>query len=149
MGDLARDRNQLDEAERLFERAAAIFREVSGDEHEFYLHQLSNLGSVRLTRGQYAEAEHLLRQAVEGLTGVVPEQLYTGIAEMRLASALAGQKQYSDAERHARAGYTILGKVTGPSSAELQQARKVLAGIYTALNEPSKAKDLVEPARSR
>jgi eukaryotic-like serine/threonine-protein kinase len=149
MGDLARDRNQLDEAERLFQRAAAIFREVSGNEHEFYLHQLSNLGSVRLARGQYGEAEQVLRQAVDHLTVVVPEQLYTGIAEVRLAAALAGQKQYLDAERHARAGYTILGKVTGPSSAELQQARKVLAGIYTALNEPSKAQELVEPARSR
>jgi tetratricopeptide (TPR) repeat protein len=149
MGDLARDRNQPDEAERLFQRAAAIFREASGDEHEFYLHQLSNLGSVRLARGQFGEAEQLLRQAVERLTAVVPKQLYTGIAEVRLAAALSGQKRYLDAERHARAGYTILGKVTGPSSAELQQARTVLAGIYSALNEPSKAKELVEPARSR
>ena len=149
MGDLARDRNQLDEAERLFQRAAAIFREASGDEHEFHLHQLSNLGSVRLARGQFGEAEQLLRQAVERLTAVVPEQLYTGIAEVRLAAALAGQKHYLDAERHARAGYTILGKVTGPSSAELQHARTVLAGIYSALNEPSKAKELIEPTRSR
>ncbi len=142
MGDLARERRQFDAAERLFQRAAAIFMKVSGQEHEFHLHQLSNLGSVYLARGRYAEAEDTLRSAVRRLTAVVPNQRYTGLAEIRLGAALAGRKQYHEAERHARAGYEILRKVTSPSSAELQDARKALAGIYTALNEPSKAKEL-------
>jgi serine/threonine-protein kinase len=148
MGDLARERRAFDDAERLFERAAAVFKEVSGEEHEFHLHQLSNVGSVYLARGKYAEAVETLRNAARRLTAVVPNQRYTGLAEIRLGAALAGQKQYQEAERHARAGYEILRKVTSPASVEMREARKALADIYTALNEPSQAKALQDnPAR--
>jgi tetratricopeptide (TPR) repeat protein len=142
MGDLARERREFDAADRLFQRAAATFKEVSGEEHEFYLHQLSNLGSVYLARGRYNHAVETLRPAAGRLTAVAPNQRYTGLAEIRLGAALAGRKDYQEAERHARAGYEILRKVTSPSSSELQDARKTLADIYTALNEPSKAKAL-------
>jgi len=150
MGDLARDRREFGAAEGLFQRAAAVFKEVLGEEHEFYLHQLSNLGSVSLARGRYAEAVETLRDAARRLTAVVPNQRYTGLAEIRLGTALAGQKQYEDAERHARAGYEILQKVTSPTSVELREARTALADIYTALSDPSKANALQEsPARRK
>jgi serine/threonine-protein kinase len=142
MGDLARARGELDAAERLFERAAAIFKTVSGEDHEFHLHQLSNLGSVSLARGQYAEAVDTLEGAARRLTAVAPHQRYTGLAETRLGAALAAQRRYHEAERHARAGYEILRKVTSPSSAELRDARMRLADIYTALKDPSKARAL-------
>jgi eukaryotic-like serine/threonine-protein kinase len=139
MGDLARERNELDEAERLFFRAAAIFKDTSGEDHEFYLHQLSNLGSVYLARKQYEQAEGVLRTAVVRLNSAVPDQRYTGLAQIRLGAALAGGKRYTEAERHTLAGYQTLRNLGNSSAAELRDASKALVDIYVALNEPAKA----------
>ena len=144
MGDLARDRRDLNQAEELFERAASIFKETAGEEHEFHLHQLSNLGSVHLARYRYDQAAKLLLPTVQRLTAVVPDQRYTGIAQIRLGAALTGLMDYDEAERHARVGYDILLKATSPASAELQQARQVLVDIYQQLRTPAKAAPLLD-----
>lgn len=129
MGDLARDQGDLKKAEDLFVRAAAIFKEVAGERHEFYLHQLSNLGSVHLARQQYERAIRFIRPALEQLSIVVPEQRYTGLAHIRLGTALAGLGDHQGAERHAQAGHAILLAATSPDSEEVRRARQVLADI--------------------
>jgi hypothetical protein len=72
----------------------------------------------------------------------VPIQRYRGLAEIRLGAALAGQKQYQEAERHARASCEIPSKGDEPCLMEMREVRKAPADIYTALNDPSKAKAL-------
>ena len=139
MGDLQRDENHLDEAERLFTQAAAIFKQTTSERHEFYLHQLSNLGSVYLARRQYQKAEATLQTSVDGLIAVVPDQRYTGLAQIRLGQALAGQHRYDEAERCTLAGYHTLGKLPSSSAVELQNARRELIRIYLALDQPAKA----------
>jgi tetratricopeptide (TPR) repeat protein len=68
MGDLAREQGTFSEAGRLFEHAAAIFKDATGERHEFYVHQLSNRGSVYLAQRRYRDAEKTLRSAVDRLS---------------------------------------------------------------------------------
>ncbi len=136
MGDLARDRGRFDEASRLFEQAAAVFKETVGAEHEFYLHQLSNIGSVLVARGRYREAADILAPSVARLVVVVPDQRYTGLAQIRFAAALTGLGRYREAEQQASAGYTLLQKATAPASVELQEARRILDTVHKHLQEP-------------
>ncbi len=141
MGDLNRDEERLDEAERLFNQAAEIFKRTTSERHEFYLHQLSNLGSVHLARRQYVDAEATLRMAVEGLIAVVPDQRYTGLAQVRLGRALAGQQRHEDALSQTLAGYRTLRKLPSASATELQDARRELVRIYLAINQPAKGRE--------
>jgi serine/threonine-protein kinase len=140
MGDLARDQGRFDEADRDFEQAAAIFKAVAGERHEFYLHQMSNLGSVLVARGRYVEAEAVLRRALDGLVAAVPQQRYTAIAGQRLAAALAGQGKNLEAESGALKAYQALLTTTSPGAAEVQEARRTLVAIYTALDRPADAR---------
>ncbi len=139
LGGLAEEREELDKAEMLFRQSADIFGKTLGKQHEFYAHQLSNLASVYIARRQYREAELILRPALQSLQASVPNQRYTGLAEMRLGAALAGQRQYGEAEQHALAGHDILRKQTAAASAEMQDARRELYALYTKMNEPRKA----------
>jgi eukaryotic-like serine/threonine-protein kinase len=147
-GDLARDKGNLDEAERLFTRAAEIFEALGaqGRQHEFYLHQQSNLATVQLARRRYAAAEALLRPALEGLQKTAPSR-YTALAELRLAAALVGLRRFAEAEDHALKGYTLLRKNTGPASAEQQEARRLLLEIYQGLDKPDKIRQFQPPVR--
>jgi Domain of unknown function (DUF5122) beta-propeller/Tetratricopeptide repeat len=104
-----------------------------------YLHPLSNLGSVYVARRQYQKAEATLQRSVDGLIAVVPDQRYTGLAQIRLGQALAGQHRYDEAERCTLAGYHTLGKLPSSSAVELQNARRELIRIYLALDQPAKA----------
>jgi eukaryotic-like serine/threonine-protein kinase len=131
-GDLARDRGAFVDAVRLFHEAAGVF-EVLGQDHEFYLHQLSNLGSVEVARGRYADAERVLRPALIRLEAVVPGQRYTGLAAMRLAAALAGQRKYEAARPVAAAAYQTLASLSGSPGAELEEARRLLQDIDARL----------------
>jgi hypothetical protein len=129
MADLARTEHRWHDAETLIERARTLFKETVGEEHEFYLHQLSSLGWVRSGQGRYTEAVQLLQPAAKGLDAVVPQSRYAGLAHVWLAAALAGVANRDAAEREAREGYEILRKVTGAESVELKEASSVLAGL--------------------
>jgi hypothetical protein len=56
-----------------------------------------------------------------------------------MANTLIDQKRYREAEPHALAGYQILAK-NGPVSADLENARRALVAIYTAVDQPEKLK---------
>ena len=139
IGDLARDRNQLTRAQEEFLQAKDIFKKTVGEHHEFYGVELSNLGSVYLAEKQYRQAEKILRLSLDVLLKAVPDQVYTGLAQIRLSAALAGEKRYAEAESEALAGNNTLRKQLAPASVELQAARKELHSIYLAENQPAKA----------
>ena len=137
-GALSLKLGKLDEAEKQFTRAAEIFKKTLGDQHEFYAHQLSNLGAVYVKKRQYLRAERLLQAALDRLVPALPSQRYTGIAHIRMANALIGQRRYRDAKPHALAGYRIFQSLGASSPAELQSARQTLAVIHKALRQPEK-----------
>jgi tetratricopeptide (TPR) repeat protein len=141
VGDMARVRNQLDRAGKLYDQSAEIFRKVIGEQNQYYATELSGSGAIHVLKGEYREAEMILRQALGILQAVVPAERYTGLAQIRLAAALAGQKRYAEAEKEALGAYAALQKKTGPDSVEQKSARKELLEIYTAMNQPAKANE--------
>ena len=107
----------------------------------------ANLASVYLARKDYPRAEKMFREVVQRYTEALSaDHLYTGIGQIKLGRALAGEKHYEDAEQHLLAGYKVLMKQTSPSASWLQSARKELVNVYQALDEPEKAAQFRETA---
>ncbi len=123
-----------------FRRMAEIYKSAYGEHHYLYALAYANLASVYLARKDYVHAEKMFREVVERYTEALSaDHLYTGIGQIKLGRALAGEKHYADAETHLLEGYKILTKQTSPSASWLQSARKELVNVYEALNEPEKA----------
>jgi serine/threonine protein kinase/Tfp pilus assembly protein PilF len=140
LGTVALQRGKLDEAEARFRRMVDIYKGAYGEHHYLYVLASANLASVYLARNDYPRAAQMFQRVVEGYTQTLsPDHLYTGIAQIKLGRALAGQKRYAEAEGHTLAGYKILTKQTSPSVTWLESARKTLVTIYDALNQPEKA----------
>jgi serine/threonine-protein kinase len=138
-GDSARLQRNFDAAARCYEEAANILRSTLGEEHENYAAQLSALGSIRVLKHEYVLAEKVLRTALTILQSAVPAERFTGLTEVRLAAALAGQKRFPEAEAQALTGYETLKKKTAAGSVEVKSARKELYDIYTAWGQPNRA----------
>ena len=136
---MARTRKQLDKAGDLYERAAEILRRVLGERNQFYAAQLSGSGRIYVMRGEYRRGEAILRKALSIFRAVIPAERYTGITQIRLASALAGQKRYVEAEKEGLDAYATLQRKTAPDSIEQKSARKEVYDIYMAMKEPEKA----------
>jgi serine/threonine-protein kinase len=101
----------------------------------------ANLGSVCLDRKQWTRAEQFFRQALQLYVETQgADHVNSAIAHIKLGRALLRQLRYQEAEEHTLAGYQILSKQASPSVTWLQSARKDLAAIYDALQEPEKAK---------
>jgi serine/threonine-protein kinase len=129
------------EAEAAFTRMADIYGSVYGSKHYLMGIAISNLASVYVARKEFARAEPLFRQAITLYSEAQsPEHLNTGIARIKLGRALVGQQRYAEAETEILAGYDILTRQTSPSVAWLQMAREDLVKLYTASNEPDKAR---------
>ena len=150
LGTVALQRNQFDEAAARFGRMAEIYKSSYGEHHYLYALAYANLASVYLAEKDYPRAEKMFREVVQRYTEALSaDHLYTGIGQIKLGRALAGEKRYREAEEHLTAGYKVLMKQTSPSASWLQSARKELASVYEALNEPEKAAQFREPAAAQ
>jgi len=131
---------KLPEAETDYSRTAAIYRAVYGDQHQNTAIALSHLAEVYLDEGQYARAEHVLREVIQSLSQTVLAGHYSiGMARVKLARALLREKRYLEAESEGLAGYEILKKTTSPANKRLPPAREELVTIYDSLHQPEKA----------
>jgi serine/threonine-protein kinase len=141
LGAVALAQGNLDEAEAAFRRMAEIYRTVYGTRHYLVGIAVSNLGSVYSARGDHSAAEPLYRQAIALYVETQsPQHVNTGIGRIKLGRALVGQRRYTEAESEILAGYEILTKQTSPSVIWLRNAREDLVTLYTASNQPDKAK---------
>jgi tetratricopeptide (TPR) repeat protein len=131
---------RFQEAERLFQRVADIYKASYGEHHYLYAVGLSNLASVYMARHEYVRAEQIYRDVIARFTAALSaHHLNTGVAEIKLGHALVGQKRFAEAEPYTLAGYRILTSQSSPSITWLQSARKDLALIYDAAKQPDKA----------
>jgi len=140
LGTVALQRERYDEAEARFRRMVDIYKTAYGEHHYLYALAYANLASVYLAKKDYTRAEPMFSEVVQRYTEALSaNHLYTGIGQIKLGRVLAAEKKYPEAEQHLLAGYQVLTKQTSPSATWLQSARKELAGVYDALNEPEKA----------
>jgi len=141
LGSVALQRGDLDEAEAAFTRMADVYQSVYGAKHYLIGIAISNLASVYVARQEFTRAEPLYRQAIALYEETQsPQHMNTGIGRIKLGRALVGQARYDEAEVEILAGYEILTKQTSPSVSWLRSAREDLVKLYTASNQPDKAK---------
>jgi serine/threonine-protein kinase len=145
LGAVAQRRGNYDEAEAAFRRMRDIYRSVYGTSHYLIGIATSNIGGVYTARNDHQRAEPFYREAIatfEATQG--PQHLNTGIARLKLGDSLVGQQRYGGAETELLTGYEILTKQTSPSVTWLKRARENLVKLYTASNQPEKAKRFQE-----
>lgn len=141
LGTAALARDRFDEAEAAFRRMVSIYRSVYAGRHYLIGIALANLGSVYMARKENARAEPLYREALDMYAQTLPPgHLNFGITRIKLGRVLLRQNRFRDAEEETLAGYQILSKQASPSVTWLKQARTDLAAIYSALQDPEKAK---------
>jgi serine/threonine protein kinase/tetratricopeptide (TPR) repeat protein len=146
LGAVALRRGNYDEAEAAFRRMAAIYKSVYGTKHYLIGIATSNIGSVYTARKDHSRAEPFYRDAIAMYEETQsPTHLNTGIGRIKLGGALVGQERYAEAEKELLAGYEILMKQTSPSVSWLKNAREDLVKLYTASNQPEKAKKFQAP----
>ena len=142
LGAVALRRGNYDEAEAAFTRMGDIYK--IGIRHEALSHRHRHLEHrQRVHRAQGPQAcRTVLSRGDRDVRGdpVARPHLNTGIGRIKLGSALVGQERYAEAEKELLAGYEILMKQTSPSVSWLKNAREDLVKLYTASNQPEKAK---------
>ena len=98
-------------------------------------------GATLMNAGEHASAERVLRHALELETaGAPPEHWRIVRAQSLLASCLARQRRYADAEPLLLTAYAAL-KKTGMSNPYTRQAIQMLAALYQNWGRPEKASE--------
>ena len=141
LGAVALRRGNYDEAEAAFTRMGEIYKKVYGSKHYLIGIATSNIGSVYTARKDHKQAEPFYREAIAMYEATQGSQhINTAIGRVKLGNALVGQERYAEAEKELLTGYEILTKQTSPSVSWLKTAREDLVKLYTASNQPEKAK---------
>lgn len=131
------DEGEEGPAESTLTDALALDRNVHPDERVTRT-CLTALARLRLKQQRFAEAESLLREAMNG-TGNQNLQIWdTFDRQSLLGASLLGQGKYSDAEPLLIAGYEGLKKLSPAISADanLPAAGERLVNLYTAWGKP-------------
>jgi tetratricopeptide (TPR) repeat protein len=78
LGNLYTNLGQLDEAEKMYQRALQGKEKAWGPEQTSTLHTVNNLGNLYANLGRLDEAEKMLQRALDGYAGAIsPENLMT------------------------------------------------------------------------
>jgi tetratricopeptide (TPR) repeat protein len=135
MGSIAAQREDLDNAERLFLDSYWHFRRAGYDWGVAFV--LNNQAAAALDRGRYASAATIARQAMEAARQVDDFELL-GVSTLNYAEALAAQDDLPHAESLAAGalGFFVLAK----SEVHRAQCLRVLGDIYVRRGETSRAR---------
>lgn len=136
-------RGKLAEAESLLVSSLATRRRVSGEQSTGTRKTESRLGELRLLQGRPAEAEKMLRQALEG-QDLTPSELYARHwSESLLGAALTTEKRYAEAEPLLLQSYdgmrTLAPKVNALQRRSLKRGGEFLVQLYDDWGKPEKA----------
>ena len=133
-------RDHLDDAQEKFQRVVEIYKAIYGERHYTVGIAISNLAGISYDKKDYPRAEQLFREAVRIETeSLGPDNVNTGIAQIKLGRTLLHEKRYQEAEVETLAGYENQKKQASGSNSFIRAARKDLVADYQAMNEPEKA----------
>ncbi|RMG53269.1 MAG: hypothetical protein D6723_07390 [Acidobacteria bacterium] len=129
----------LDAAEKLYRRVIAIQRKLPADrENQINLAtNLQNLGATLKTKGRYAEAEPLLREALDLRRRLLGENHpWIATAQIHWGDLLYRRGRYAEAEREIRAALRLQRETLPEGHIDLARALVVLGQILTSKGEP-------------
>jgi len=143
LGMLYQDEGKNDLAEQTLTEALALDRKILKPGELATRTCLTALARLRLTQRKYAEAESLLREAMNG-SGNQNTQIWDTFDRLSLLGAsLLGQSKYAEAEPMLLSGYEGILKQSPAISvdANLPEAGQRLVQLYTAWGRPAQAED--------
>jgi CHAT domain-containing protein/Tfp pilus assembly protein PilF len=145
MGNLYKDAGRLPEAEAALNRAIAIGRAVSGEDHPNVAASMGNLAVVLQHESRFAEAESFYKRAL-----AIDEKVFgsnhpvTAIGLNNLANVYADQNRPQDAAGLQQRVLAINEKVFGPESPDVGRSLTNLANSYAELGRKEEALSLYE-----
>ncbi len=141
LGVLYQDESKNDLAEQTLTEALALDRKRLKPGELATRSCLTALARLRLTQRKYAEAESLLREAMNGSGNQNAEIWDTFDRQSLLGASLLGQGKFAEAEPLLLSGYEGLMKQSPAISvdANLPEAGQRLVQLYTAWGKPDKA----------
>ncbi len=135
-----REQGKYDEAASALDEALGIAVPAFGGDHLLTVALKVNLARLHLARGEPANAEPLLRQALEVYKLKLPEKDWrVGSAESLLGAALTKLGRYDEAEPLLLEAGSALPEGPGPRGREARANRERLAALYESWARSEKA----------
>jgi eukaryotic-like serine/threonine-protein kinase len=105
LAELYRREGKQQDAANLFTQVFDLRRRILGPDHPNTLNALTSLAGIKLAQHQYADAEVLLRQALNGYEKSSADTWLRYYAQSMLGASLAGRGNHAEAEPLLRSGY--------------------------------------------
>lgn len=149
LGDLARDKGDLDQADRYYQRALAIRRATLGGENVDVATTLAGLAALRVKQGRTAAAESLYSRVL-ALDSVLrrPDDPRLARDLRGMAAVYLTEKRYADAEPLMRRTLAVQEQALGPDHPELAGTLNNLGVFYWTLKRYDEALRYYDRARS-
>jgi len=143
LADLYRREGKWRQAESAFTEVLAVRRRVLGPDHPNTTNTLASLGRTKLEERHYAEAEPLLREALNSYQKTHSESWRRYLTQSMVGAGLAGQGRHSEAEPLLLAGYEGLNQrqqsIPFENRADLDEARHWILQHYQGWGTPEQA----------
>ncbi|MGA9342026.1 MAG: tetratricopeptide repeat protein [Rhodanobacteraceae bacterium] len=131
---------KLDESEVLFRRVLGIERKLLGADDLDVLILLHNLAGLERRRMDYAEAESMDREAVEGAARTLPAtRPENGLFMAGLAQTLQKQRRYAEAAQTFAGARANLVAAYGPTHARVKRLAEMQIALYREWGKPMPA----------
>lgn len=140
------DASRFEEAERQFQRQAALIRAHLPAEHVDASHPLHHLGETYRRMGRCAEGEPLLRQALMLRERFFGQHEFVGRSAMSLAQCLSALGRFEEAEALFRRALSLAEQLKGRDSAEAATVRLALGDFHIGLFRFADAEPLLRDA---
>lgn len=136
------------EAEALFTRAHAIYAALDGPDSGQAVTTLRDIAGIKMQRGQFAEAESLLRDVIAGLGRVGRgETDSAGLAYRHLGHALHGLGRTDDADAAFRRSLELFRKALGEHHLEVGNTLQAYGKFLRDTGQTRQADEINEAAR--
>ncbi|HSS07994.1 MAG TPA: tetratricopeptide repeat-containing protein kinase family protein, partial [Rhodanobacteraceae bacterium] len=134
------DSGKLDESEALFQRVLAIERDILGSDDLDVLILEHNLAGLERDRGDYAAAEKLHHEAIDGAArSLPPERPENGLFLTGLGRTLQQEKRYAEAADTFAKARTNLIAAYGPTHARVTRLTAMQLALYKEWGRPPPA----------
>jgi tetratricopeptide (TPR) repeat protein len=143
VAELYRRQNKYAEAESMFNGLLTVRRRVLTADHPNITSVLGSLGWIMVEQRRYAEAEPLLREALDGQRKTGPDTWRLYYTESLLGACLTGLGNYGEAERILLFGYKGMlarqNSMPFENREMLDEVRAWTSQLYVAWGKPAPA----------